>query len=102
VSRIAVAIGLFAVGALALSGLLGLSRQDLLTLLPLFLLMAVLVLRPYAGERLIARLRRGRPSRTRPGPVVASRRPQLSGLARGGRLIATAMAGRAPPLAPAR
>jgi hypothetical protein len=94
-----VAIALLTVAALALSGLLGLAQQDLLTLLPLFLLLGILVLRPYAGEQLIARLRKRKPRRDPQLPLVASRGPRVPVMARGGRLIATAMAGRAPPLA---
>jgi hypothetical protein len=60
-------------------------------------LVGILVLRPYAGEQFIARLRRRKPDRPRQLPSIASRRPRLPVLARGGRLIATAMAGRAPP-----
>jgi hypothetical protein len=101
VGRVMVAIALLGVAALALGGVLGLARQDALTLLPLFLLIGILVLRPYAGERLIARLRKSQPRRAPQLPSV-SRRPRRPVLARGGRLIATAMAGRAPPLALAR
>jgi hypothetical protein len=95
--RVLAALAVVALVALAAAGGLDLPRGDLLTLLPLFLLVAVLALRPYAGERLIARLRRSRVRRARPGLATASQRPRPSALARGGSLIATAMAGRAPP-----
>jgi uncharacterized membrane protein len=100
-ARVAAVLAMVAFLAAAATGALGSSRDDLLTLFPLFLLIAVMVLRPYAGERLIARLR-GASKRRPPAParIGLSRPLRLAILARGGRLIATAMAGRAPP--PAR
>jgi hypothetical protein len=78
----------------------------LLTMLPALAFAATMLVRPYLGQRAIARLRLRRAA---PSPLVraacevgAHRRAQRT-LSRGGLLIAAALAGRAPPaaLAPA-
>jgi hypothetical protein len=96
--RVVIALAVVAFMLLAATGGLGASRDGLLTLFPLFLLIALMIVRPYAGERLIARLRDARAPRRR---ITCGRgsAPRLGHgtLARGGRLIAAALAGRAPP-----
>jgi hypothetical protein len=70
----------------------------LLTLAPALALAAVLSLRRYPGERVIASLRA---RRTRRSPHTAFVRPRvrsrIAGATHGGRLIAASLAGRAPP-----
>jgi hypothetical protein len=85
---------------LALAGAMDSLQSGVLTLLPALALAAMMLTRPYLGEQAIARLRAGRSRR--PRGVVATLggylRPEVA-VARGGRLIAAALAGRAPPLA---
>jgi len=97
VLRVAMILALAALAALALSGALDSAQSGVLTMLPALALAVMMFTRPYLGEGVIARLRaRG----ARPGDAVRQtsglRRPQV-GVARGGRLIAMALAGRAPP-----
>lgn len=78
----------------------------LLTVLPAFALAAIMLARPYLGQRTIARLRLRRQAPApspRAVPEVGSHRRAQRTLSRGGLLIAAALAGRAPPaaLAPA-
>jgi hypothetical protein len=70
-----------------------------LTMLPALALTALMLLRPYLGERTLARLRarRVRPPEATHLAAVPQRPPVR--VVRGGRLIAVALAGRAPPLA---
>jgi hypothetical protein len=88
---------LVAVAVLASLGVLGAFSSGALTLLPGLVLAAVLFGGRYPGERLIERWARARPpvrwaiTRAR-APV----RPYCV-LPHGGRLIATSLAGRAPP-----
>jgi hypothetical protein len=94
---------LAALAALTL-GLILATRFDagLLMLMPAVAIVAVFVARPYAGLELIVRIAAGRrrhSRRHRSRPPV--RRTQRR-FARGGRLIATALGGRAPPLLPGR
>lgn len=70
----------------------------LLILLPALALAAVMLVRPYAGERTIAALRARWSARREPRPrpeVCARRAPER--VIRGGLLLAAALAGRAPP-----
>ena len=71
--------------------------SDLLTVLPALALALLMVARPYLAAETIMRLR-GAPARRRakqePTRAVPRRRRQI---VRGGRLIAVALAGRAPP-----
>jgi hypothetical protein len=92
-----VAVALVAVGALAPLGVLGAFQSGALTLLPALVLVALLLAGRYPGEQLIERWGRVRP-RVRPAAVrvLAPIRPARE-LPHGGRLIATALAGRAPP-----
>jgi hypothetical protein len=83
-------------GALVL-GLGGLDTT-VLDLLPLVLLIAVMLIWPYPGEELIARLSR-RPGRhPRPARSAPRLRPPLR-TPHGGRLISLSLGGRAPPAA---
>ncbi|MGA8745969.1 MAG: hypothetical protein WB507_08895 [Solirubrobacterales bacterium] len=91
------AVALIAISALALSGAIGGLQNGALTLLPVIALAVAKLARPYLGEGVIAELHaRRRRRRCSPAPNVAPLRPDTH-LARGGRLIAVAMAGRAPP-----
>lgn len=95
--RLALAIALIAFISLALSGAIGGLKSSALTLLPVIALALAKLTRPYLGEGVIAQLHaRHRRRSCAPAPNVAPLRPR-NGLARGGRLIAVAMAGRAPP-----
>jgi hypothetical protein len=87
--------------ALSLAGVGGVRPSDLLMLLPLVVLGAVMLARPYLGERTIARLRsRGRVRRVSRAAMRPSVRFAWT-IARGGRLLAASLAGRAPPALPA-
>jgi hypothetical protein len=92
-----VLVGLLAVGVLAPLGALGALESGALMLVPVLLLTAALLAGRYPGERLIEHWGRARP---RPRAVLARVRvPSRPSRERphGGRLIATALAGRAPP-----
>jgi len=100
--RLAAVLGLALLAAGALVGALGSSSAPLLTLLPALALAVAMLVRPYLGERAIARLRRRRDAHrcvTRPTRSIVVRRRSRRPLARGGLLIASALAGRAPPAA---
>jgi hypothetical protein len=96
--RLALVLALVALALLALSGAIGSLQGGVLTVLPALAFAAMMLTRPYLGERVIARLR-ARP-RQRASAVRAIVKPprQEVRVARGGRLIAAALAGRAPPL----
>jgi hypothetical protein len=98
--RLSLALALIALTALALSGRLGAVQGGVLIMLPALLLAVVMYTRPYLGEQAIVRLRRGRRKR-RLGTTACALAPPRSPAraSRGGRLIAVALAGRAPPLA---
>jgi hypothetical protein len=83
--------------------LVGVAPAGLLGLVPSALLGALLLLGRFPGERVLAALVHRRLSRRRPSALGRSR-PSQALLARGGRLVATCLAGRAPParLMPAR
>jgi len=92
------ALAAISVAALFLTGF----DVGLLMLLPALTMAALLVVWPYPGLELILRIaarRRPRPGRTRTRRVHR-RRPLL--VARGGRLIAASLGGRAPPPCPVR
>jgi hypothetical protein len=99
--RLSLALVLIAFVALALSGELGAAQGGVLIMLPTLLLAAVMFTRPYLGEETIARLRVRRAKRNRrletPACVIAPPRAPTRA-SHGGRLIAVALAGRAPPL----
>jgi hypothetical protein len=90
-------VALLAIGVLVPLGVLGALGSGALTLLPALLLVAALLAGRYPGEQLIERWRRDRP-RIRPA-VARVRIPSRPSRERpqGGRLIARALAGRAPP-----
>ena len=97
--RTASVLALIALVALALAGAIDPLQSGALTMLPALALALMMLTRPYLGERTIARLRsRRRPRRSAAARIVVRARPCAS-VARGGRLIAAALAGRAPPLA---
>jgi len=101
VLRLVLALALLGVLALALGGALGSLQGVVLTLAPALGLAAMMLTRPYLGERVIARLRARRQSHPHAlAARVAARGCPRAPRARGGRLIALALAGRAPPLAP--
>src|SRR5271168_4407778 len=77
--RIALVVALIALVALALA--------------------TMMLTRPYLGERAIARLRLRSPPRRRAAAGSGVRPRPRASVARGGRLIAAALAGRAPPRA---
>jgi hypothetical protein len=100
--RLSLALALIALTALALSGQLGAVQGGVLIMLPALLLTAVMYTRPYLGEQAITRLRLRRSRRNRRlGTTACALAPRRSPAraSRGGRLIAVALAGRAPPLA---
>jgi hypothetical protein len=75
-------------------------QTGVLTLLPALVLAVMMLTRPYLGEQAIARLRRaGRSRRPRGVATLGGYLCPEVAVARGGRLIAAALAGRAPPLA---
>ena len=102
VRRLAIAITLLALAALALGGAIGPLQSGVLTMVPALALGLLMLSRPYLGQHLLARLR-ARSRRTDRAAALGPRpvRP-VAFVARGGRLIAVALAGRAPPLAFAR
>jgi len=97
--RLALALVLIALLMLSLGGLIDPLQSGALSMLPALLLAALMLTRPYLGERAIARLRACRRERPSPRRVAASPPRQPARVVRGGRLIALALAGRAPPVA---
>ncbi len=97
--RLALALALIAFTALALSGEIGGLQSGALTLLPVIALAVVKLARPYIGEGVIAQMHVRRRRRPCAAALIVVPLRRRGGLARGGRLIAVAMAGRAPPLA---
>jgi hypothetical protein len=96
---LALAFALLALAVLALSGRLGAAQGGVLIMLPALALAVMMLTRPFLGERVVARLRARRPRRAQAAAPIAARVRRRAGVARGGCLIATALAGRAPPLA---
>ncbi len=97
--RAALALVLVALTALMLSGAIDVLQSGVLTMLPAIALAAMMLARPYLGERVIGRVRARRHRRSRTAVAVLSAlRPQPIAT-RGGCLIAMALAGRAPPRA---
>jgi hypothetical protein len=95
--RLTPVLALVVLVALALGGAIDPLQSGALTMVPAVAFAAMMLTRPYLGERVIARLR----ARHRPRALVVERlsgcpRPGVE-MARGGRLIASALAGRAPP-----
>ena len=97
--RLALALALITLVVLALSGTIESLQSGTMMMLPALAIAVVMLVRPYLGERAIARLRARHARRPRvTAPVALPPRPRIR-VTRGGRLIAMAMAGRAPPLA---
>jgi hypothetical protein len=94
-------LALVAFAVVALSGKLGGAQSGALIMLPALLFATVMLTRPYLGERVIARLRVRHVRRPHTGAYVRGPLRPATRAASGGRLIAMALAGRAPPLAPA-
>src|ERR1700691_4909762 len=97
--RLVLVLALVALAVLALSGVIESLQSGATMMLPALALAVVMLLRPYLGEGAIARLRAHlvRPRRVA-ARVVVTPRPRVR-VARGGRPIAVALAGGAPPLA---
>ena len=97
--RPALVLAVVVLAVLALAGAMDSLQSGVLTLLPALVLAVMMLTRPYLGEQAIARLRAGRSRRPRGVATLGGYlRPEVA-VARGGRLIAAALAGRAPPLA---
>jgi hypothetical protein len=92
-------VALIALVALALGGAIDPLQSGALTMLPALALATMMLTRPYLGERAIVRLRSRRSRRPSAMARIVVRRRPCASVARGGRLIAAALAGRAPPLA---
>jgi hypothetical protein len=92
-------VALVVLVALALGGVIDPLQSGALTMLPALVLAAMMLTRPYLGERAIARLRSRRPPRRGAAARIGVRLRPRASVVRGGRLIAAALAGRAPPLA---
>ena len=93
-------LALLVLAAAAIGGRLGPVQNGVLIVLPGLSLAVLMLTRPYLGERLIARLRtRRRWRRRRRGASLWLAAPTYAParVTRGGRLIAVALAGRAPP-----
>jgi hypothetical protein len=100
--RTSLTLVLIALVTLALSGELGAMQGSVLIMLPALLLAIVMFTRPYLGEETIARLRIRHGQRNRRLNRSSCALAQLRSparVSRGGRLIAMALAGRAPPFA---
>jgi hypothetical protein len=95
--RLSLILALAALAALALSGAIDPLQSGALTMLPAMALAVMMLTRPYLGERVIARLRARRRRRASAVRAIAGSRRAEVGVARGGRLVAVALAGRAPP-----
>jgi hypothetical protein len=96
VRRCALLLALLGLVALALTDGGASIQTGALMMAPVLAIAVVMLTRPYLGERILARLARQRPRH----PVASLRlttRWAGAGVARGGRLIAAALAGRAPP-----
>ncbi len=95
--RLALIVALIALTALALSGAVESLQSGAMMMLPAFALAVVMLVRPYLGEGAIARLHARRARRPSEAARVAMPRCPRIRVARGGHLIALALAGRAPP-----
>jgi hypothetical protein len=95
--RLALILALLALVALALGGSIGSLQHGVLMLAPALALAVLMLTRPYLGEHTIARLRARGARRRDATPVTLEPGRSCARLARGGCLIALALAGRAPP-----
>jgi hypothetical protein len=95
--RLVSIVALIVLTALALSGVVESLQGGAMMMLPALALAVVMLVRPYLGAGTIARLRARRAER--PSVAAGVERPPRprTRVARGGRLIAVALAGRAPP-----
>jgi hypothetical protein len=93
---ILVVLAAVSLAALLLTGF----NVGMLMLLPALVTAALLIVWPYPGLELILRIAARR--RPRPGRSRAVRRRRPIAVARGGRLIAASLGGRAPPMCPVR
>jgi hypothetical protein len=91
-----VVLAALSLAALLLTGF----NVGLLMLLPALVTASLLIVWPYPGLELILRIATRR--RPRPGRSRAVRRRRPIAVARGGRLIAASLGGRAPPMCPVR
>ncbi len=91
-----VVLAALSLAALLLTGF----NVGLLMLLPALVTAALLIVWPYPGLELILRIAARR--RPRPGRRACLRRRRPIAVARGGRLIAASLGGRAPPVLPVR
>jgi hypothetical protein len=87
-----VVLAALSLAALLLTGF----NVGMLMLLPALVTAALLIVWPYPGLELILRIAARR--RPRPGRSRAVRRRRPIAVARGGRLIAASLGGRAPPM----
>lgn len=92
-------VALVALIALTLCGAIDPLQSGALTMAPALAMAMMMLTRPYLGERVIARLRTRRGSRRSATGRQSALMRRRARVARGGRLIAVALAGRAPPLA---
>jgi hypothetical protein len=97
--RLVALLTLAVLAVLALSGAIDPLQSGALTMAPALALALAMLTRPYLGERVIARLRCSRARHRRATARQAPRARPSAQVARGGLLIAAALAGRAPPLA---
>lgn len=97
--RLTAILALVAFAVFALCGKLGGAQGGALIMLPALLFAVAMLTRPYLGERVIARLRVRHLRRPRANTCAHGPLRSLTRAASGGRLIAVALAGRAPPLA---
>jgi hypothetical protein len=104
-SRREIALATLGVGAvlaaLGLAGAAGALGTGALTMLPALLLAAALFAGRYPGEQLLGRWAGRRPSVRRTISRIAAPARRCVAPPRGGRLVAAALAGRAPPALPA-
>ncbi len=95
----ALLLALIALALLALTGALGSAQGGVLIMFPALLLAVMMLTRPYIGQHVIARLAGRRPRRAAVAGTMPTRLRRRAVVARGGRLLAGALAGRAPPTA---
>ena len=96
VGRLVLLLALAAFVALALREGGAALQTGALMMTPVFALAVLMLTRPYIGERILARLAVRRPRR-REGARSFGPLWVMTQMARGGQLIAAALAGRAPP-----
>jgi len=95
--RLPLIVALIAVSALICAAGGHWLQTGVLSMLPAVALAIVLLTRRYPGESVLARVRASRSPRPCAATLSSARRRADGRIARGGSLIAVAMAGRAPP-----